>query len=266
MQNVKHIQYVIIPILALMLSHALYSQDKETNTNNVLYSKWNFSDFFYVGSKWSWELDAIYRRQSDIGENNFYKNPLRLSLRPWIGYNFSKVTRVSVSPVGVFHSVGRLTIDGDEDGDAITQREVRSTFQVNNNAYYGRYNFTHRLRLESRWRGIDETDVFQNFRVRYRMRLRIPLNHDYFYVNNTWYLNIYSEMHVEFGGDMTTGNFFNQSRNYAGLGYRFWDWARVELGYLHQYVPRSNFYMVDLLRGPMFYLYIDLFTRLKSYR
>lgn len=254
----------------LFLVHSAVAQDdvmdvdSEFNTLNVLYTKWNFSDFFYEGSKWNWDMDVVYRRQGDPGEQNIYENPLRVSFRPWVGYQFAKLTRISISPLGLANTVSRLTVE--DDLPARTERELRSTLQINNNAYYGRFNFTHRIRMESRWRGIDNPEIHQNFRVRYRMRVRIPLNHDYFYVNKTWYLNIYSEMHVEFGGDFTGTNHLTQSRNYAGLGYRFWDWARLELGYLHQYVPRSNYYMVDVLRGPMFYLYIDLFSRLNSHR
>lgn len=252
--------------LASLQTKAQFEEvNNEVNENKVMYTKWNFSDFFYEGSKWNWDLDVVYRRQSDAGERNVYQNPLRLSVRPWVGYQFAKLTRISISPIGLANTYGRLTV-GDDVLSADTERELRSTLQMNNNAYYGRYNFTHRLRFESRWRGIDEPEIHQNFRVRYRMRVRIPLNNDYFYVNKTVYLNVYSEIHVEFGGDFMGTNHLTQNRNYAGLGYRFWDWARVELGYLHQYVPRGNYYMVDVLRGPMFYLYIDLFSRLKSYR
>ena len=122
------------------------------------------------------------------------------------------------------------------------------------------------MRFESRWRGIDNPEVFQNFRFRYRMRVRIPLNTDYFYINNTFYLNIYSEIHLEFGNDFGGTNYLTQNRSYGGVGYRFWDWARVEFGYIHQYVPRGDHFYVDLVNGPMVYLYIDLMSKLKKYR
>lgn len=254
----------IVACLALSFStHLLLAQEeavRNINRHRVLYTKWNFSDFFHPQSKWNWDLDVVYRRQSDVDNNEISDNPLRLSIRPWVGYQFAKLTRISISPIGWVNSMERSVVDSDL--PVFGERELRSTLQINNNAYYrGRYNFTHRIRFESRWRALDQPDIRQNFRVRYRIRSRIPLNNDYFYVNRTVYLNLYSEIHVEFGGDFSSTNHLSQSRNYAGIGYRFWDWARIELGYLHQYMPRSNFYDVDLLYGPMFYLYIDLMSR-----
>ncbi|TVQ76120.1 MAG: DUF2490 domain-containing protein [Flavobacteriales bacterium] len=252
----------------VLLSGNICAQDfddvRNINRHQILFTKWNFSDFFSQESKWNWDLDVVYRRQSDVESSLITDNPLRLSIRPWIGYQFAKLTRVSISPIGWVNSMERTVTESDL--PVFGERELRSTLQINNNAYYGRYNFTHRIRFESRWRALDQPEVRQNFRLRYRLRTRIPLNNDYFYVNNTVYLNLYSEVHVEFGGDFSSTNHLSQSRNYAGIGYRFWDWARLELGYLHQYMPRSNFYDVDLLFGPMFYLYIDLMSRIASRR
>lgn len=72
-------------------------------------------------------------------------------------------------------------------------------------------------------------------------------------------------MHIEFGRDYGT-NYFSQNRNYLGLGYRFWDWVRIELGYLHQYNTRGNNFQVDLSRGPMFYLFIDILSKTQMKR
>lgn len=258
---------ILANIVCILLVSFVFAQNdpvRNINRHRIMYSKWNFSDFFHPDSKWNWDVDVVYRRQSDVDNVEFADNALRLSIRPWIGYQFAKLTRVSISPIGWVNSMERTVVDSDL--PVFGERELRSTLQINNNAYFGRYNFTHRIRFESRWRALDQPDIRQNFRVRYRIRTRIPLNHDYFYVNKTVYLNLYSEIHVEFGGDFSTTNHLSQSRNYAGVGYRFWDWARIELGYLHQYMPRSNFYDVDLLYGPMFYLYIDLMSRLASRR
>ncbi|MCC5918085.1 MAG: DUF2490 domain-containing protein [Cryomorphaceae bacterium] len=232
--------------------------------HKVFYNKYTFADFFKVGSPWNWEFDVYARTQSDPGEQNIFSNPMRLSFRPWIGYQPAKLTRFSISPIALMNSFSRLTLDDDSPGRS--ERELRSSFQINNNAYYKRFNFTHRMRFESRWRGIDNPVVFQNYRFRYRLRVRTPLNTDYFYINNTLYLNIYSEIHLEFGNNFGGTNYLTQNRSYGGIGYRFWDWARVELGYIHQYVPRGDHLYVDLVNGPMVYLYIDLMSQLKKYR
>jgi hypothetical protein len=256
-----NISFLVIVLFALRLSA---QNDFDQLDNRVMYSKYTIADFFQEGKKWVWELDVVYRRQSELGQNDFWSRPLRTSVRPWIAYQFTKLTRVSFNPMGIFYSAPRYPLDADLERDM--EREMRTTLQINNYAYYGRLNFTHRLRFESRWRNIEKPGrPDHNWRVRYRMRTRIPINTDYFYKNNTLYASIYSEMHVEFGRDQGR-NVFTQNRNYIGLGYRFWDWTRVELGYLHQYTIRGNTSFVDLSRGPMFYLFIDWLSKVRTNR
>jgi hypothetical protein len=246
--------------LFLFVSVSTFAQkDLQKLDNRVLYTKYYIADFFNDSTKWAWELDIVYRRQSELGENNFWAHPLRYSVRPWIAYQFTKMTRVSFNPVGIFLSAPRFPLESDLGRNF--ERELRTTLQIVNYANYGRLNFTHRLRFESRWRGIDNPDgPNHNIRFRYRMRIRTPLNSSYFYKNNTIYISTYSEIHVEFGRDYGT-NYLSQSRNYFGLGYRFWDWTRMELGYLYQLNTRANNRQVDVTRGPMFYIFMDILSR-----
>ncbi|MFN6946953.1 MAG: DUF2490 domain-containing protein [Cytophagaceae bacterium] len=256
---IKYFYVVVSLITIFFLPAQLKAQDVETLDNRIMYTKWYVADFFNDSTKWAWELDVVYRRQSELAEGDIWSQPLRYSVRPWIAYQFTKLTRVSFNPIGMFNSAPRFSTDNDL--DRTFEREVRTTLQINNYAYYGRFNFTHRLRFESRWRGIDSPDgIRHNFRFRYRIRLRTPLNTDYFYKNNTLYISNYHEIHVEFGKDYGT-NYFSQNRNFIGLGYRFWDWTRIELGYLHQYNTRGNNRQVDLSRGPMFYLFFDILSQ-----
>ncbi len=236
-----------------------WAQDVENLHSKILYTKWYAADFFNDSTKWAWEVDIVYRRQSELGKGDVWSKPLRFSVRPWIAYQFTKRTRVSLNPIGLFSSAPRFPRESDLDRPF--ERELRTTLQINHYAYYRRFNFTHRLRFESRWRGIDRPDgARHNFRFRYRMRLRTPLNSDYFYKNNTLYLSNYHEVHIEFGQDYGT-NYFSQNRNYVGLGYRFWDWTRVELGYLYQLNVRSNNTQIDVNKGFMFYLFLDVLSR-----
>lgn len=255
-QNILFL-FIVLGILPLRLSA---QNDVELLDNRIIYTKYYIADFFNDTSKWAWEWDVVYRRQSQLGELNAWEHPLRFSVRPWIAYQFTKMTRVSLNPLGIFHSAPRYPQESDLTRSF--EREVRTTLQINNYAYYKRFNFTHRMRFESRWRGIDEENVKHNWRFRYRIRTRIPLNTDYFYKNNTLYISDYHEVHVEFGRDYGT-NYFSQNRNFFGLGYRFWDWTRLELGYLYQFNTRGNNQQIDFSQGPMFYLFIDIISRNK---
>lgn len=250
--------HVVITVTALAQS------ERENLDNRVIYSKFTIYDFFKEGSKWGWDLDVVNRRQSTLGETGFVdrlQNPLRFSVRVWLAYQPTKYTRISFNPIGLFNSAPRYPLEGDLGRPF--ERELRTTLQINHSTYYNRLNFTHRLRFESRWRGIDnEEGAVQNWRIRYRIRTRIPLNTDYFYTNRTLYVSQYSEMHVEFGKNYGFNN-LSQNRNYLGMGYRFWDWARVEVGYIYQLNVRSNLTQVDVTRGPMFYLFIDYLSKLR---
>lgn len=267
--EMKCIPLIVFAVIYLTAAVDLKAQENERQTldNRVVYTKYTIYDFFKPDGKWGWDLDVVYRRQSKLGETDLsdrLREPLRYSIRPWIAWQPTKYTRVSFNPIGMYNSAPRYPRESDLESDF--EREVRTTLQINHAAYYYRLNFTHRLRFESRWRGIDEPQgPDHNWRVRYRMRLRIPLNTDYFYTNKTWYISLYSEMHVEFGPEYGRNN-FAQNRNYVGLGYRFWDWARYEIGYVHQYNIRGNTDLIDLTTGPMFYIFIDYLSALKLSR
>jgi hypothetical protein len=250
----------LIFITVLIIPVFLFSQNHpERLDNRVLYTKYTIADFFNDSTKWAWELDVVYRRQSELAQGDIWNQPLRYSIRFWMAYQVNKLTRVSFNPLGLFNSAPRFPQESDLNRNF--ERELRTTLQINNYSNYGKYNFTHRLRFESRWRGIDDPDgIRHNFRVRYRLRLRTPINTDYFYTNNTIYVSGYSEMHAEFGRDYGR-NYLSQVRNYIGVGYRFWDWTRIEMGYVYQLNPRANLTQIDVSRGPMFYLFMDLLSR-----
>jgi len=252
------IRYIII--FSFLFSYIFsFAQEKEALDNKILYTKYYVADFFSDSTKWAWEFDVVYRRQSELGGSDIWSNPLRYSVRPWIAYQVTKLTRVSFNPVGMYNTAPRMPLESDLNRPF--ERELRTTLQINNYAYYKRFNFTHRLRFESRWRGIDDAEgVRHNFRFRYRIRVRTPLNTDYFYKNKTIYFSNYHEVHVEFGRDYGT-NYFSQTRNYVGLGYRFWDWTRVEAGYIYQINTRGNNTQFDVSRGPMFYIFFDILSR-----
>jgi hypothetical protein len=254
------IRYIcILFILSLFHADVLAQQKADILQNRVLYTKYYVGDFMNDTTRWAWELDVVYRRQSELNMGNFWAHPLRYSFRPWIAYQFTKMTRVSFNPIGFYNSAPRYPLASDLNRSM--ERELRTTLQINNYANYHRFNFTHRLRFESRWRGIDNPEgANHNFRFRYRIRLRTPLNSSYFYKNNTIYLTNYHEIHVEFGRDYGT-NYLSQVRNYVGLGYRVWDWTRFELGCLYQYNTRSNNQQVDFSIGPMFYIFFDILSK-----
>ncbi|MDP3930620.1 MAG: DUF2490 domain-containing protein, partial [Bacteroidota bacterium] len=134
----------LIPLLVIGIQNA-FAQNMERLDNRVLYTKYYLADFLNDSTKWAWELDIVYRRQSELGEMNIWEHPLRYSVRPWIAYQFTKLTRVSFNPIGIINSAPRYPINGDLNRPL--ERELRTTLQINNYSNYKRFNFTHRLRF-----------------------------------------------------------------------------------------------------------------------
>jgi hypothetical protein len=231
----------------------------------VFYSKWIFTDFLSKDKTWFWYADVVWRRQSGLENNNIFENPLRFSIRPFVAYQFGRFTKVHLNPIGLFVSDPRLGQPNDLNGSR--EFELRTTFEITQDAFIKRggkewINVTHRWRFESRWRGVDDPEGPNwNFRFRQRTRFRIPLNGKHFYDNNVIYTINYHELHIELGPYVQL-NQFAQNRNFVGLGYRFWDWARIDVGYLHQYNFRGDGRTLDMSRGPMFYLFIDYLSNL----
>ncbi|WP_143960637.1 DUF2490 domain-containing protein [Litoribacter populi] len=234
----------------------------------VLYSKFIFFDYLSDAKTWFYYFDIIHRRQSGLENNNLIEQPLRTSIRPYIAYQFGRFTRVHFSPVALFISDPRQGQPNDVQQIGDSEYELRSTLEITQDAYIKKagkewINMTHRWRFESRWRGVDEPmGPVWNYRMRQRTRFRIPINGKHFYDNNVIYTVNYHELHIEFGPNMNL-NHFAQSRNFVGLGYRFWDWARVDVGYLHQYNFRGDGRTIDMSRGPMVYFFIDYFSKLR---
>jgi len=270
---------ILLFVVLFLLSNSSFSQildeeasvvrpDRRMLDQRVYYTKFIFFDYLSESKTWFYYFDIINRRQSGLGNNNIFEQPLRTSIRPFIAYQFGRYTRVHLSPVALFLSDPRQGQPSDVDLIGEREYELRTTLEITQDAYIKKagkewVNLTHRWRFESRWRGVDEPfGPVWNYRMRQRTRFRTPLNGKHFYDNNVIYTVNYHEIHLEFGPRMNL-NQFAQSRNFVGIGYRFWDWARIDVGYLHQYNFRGDGRTIDLTRGPMFYLFIDYFSKLR---
>jgi Protein of unknown function (DUF2490) len=101
----------------------------------------------------------------------------------------------------------------------------------------------HRFRLEQRWFGQSSEgqgvyDWHFAERVRYRIYTPFPLP---FNTKNAWpdYVAAYNEILVRFGPHGGTSA-IDQNRTYGAIGWNLSSEFNLEVGYLHQYLPRSN--------------------------
>ncbi len=111
----------------------------------------------------------------------------------------------------------------------------------------GRFNFSHRYRLEQRWMenvvaatdGSPQHDswIYRN-RVRYMFRVNIPLNKKAM-EKGAIFLSLYDEIFVNFGKNVNY-NIFDQNRFYGAVGYQFLKNANIQVGYMNQAIQKSD--------------------------
>lgn len=111
----------------------------------------------------------------------------------------------------------------------------------------GRVDIQHRYRLEQRWlenwlKNTENTDSLGGFvnknRARYRVMANIPINRREM-SDKTLFISIYDEVFLGFGQNIAK-NVLDQNRLYAAVGYKFNSKFSLQLGYLNQYVIKSD--------------------------
>lgn len=125
--------------------------------------------------------------------------------------------------------------------------EHRVFEQVNLKDKIGRFELQHRYRIEQRFieqyaknssgEVVQVDPVFRN-RIRYRAMVMVPLSRKEM-TDNTLFLNVNDELFVGIGEGIAK-NPIDQNRFIAALGRRFNAQTNVQVGYLNQFVIKSN--------------------------
>jgi hypothetical protein len=211
-------------------------------------------------NNWGVGIDYVHRRKNEMGEGSMFDHLLRQSVRPWVHYQFSPLARFSFSPIGYMYTneyVGKPS-----DYNREPYHEYRTTFQYFNHVKQvgGKVMHTFRYRYELRWQYQPPIDDYRFFhRVRFRYRIRYCFNTDNFYENRTFYTAVSNEIGVNYGKQVPY--MFNQSRFYAGLGYRFLNAMRCEVRYMDRLRGRGGSgFEYDHGHGLMISLYVDQLT------
>jgi hypothetical protein len=125
--------------------------------------------------------------------------------------------------------------------------ENRVFEQLNLKDKIGRFEIQHRYRLEQRFleqyaknatNDIVQVDPVYRNRIRYRAMAMVPLSRKEM-GDNTLFLNVNNELFVGFGKGIAK-NPIDQNRFIAALGWRFNAQTNVQVGYLNQFVIKSN--------------------------
>lgn len=232
--------------------------------HKVFWSKTEVNEIFPSG--WGLGADVVIRRKNELGEGSMFKSPLRESFRPWVHYQFSPVSRFSVSPLGYMRT--NEYIGKPSDFDRNPYSEWRTTFQFFHHTKQanGKLMHTWRYRYELRWQDLpNQEDLRFLHRFRFRYRIRYIINGNDFYSNNTLYAAVSNEIGLNFGKNVVL-NTFNQNRLYVGMGCRFANAARIELRYVDRFRTRgATGFEFDHGKGLMIGLYVDQWSNLKKH-
>jgi len=113
----------------------------------------------------------------------------------------------------------------------LPEHRIYQQFLLRNDS--GRVHTQHRYRLEQRWVRQPGQEITYLNRMRYQLRLAVPLGSHGRMVPCTPYLVGANEIFIGFGAG-SNRNFFDQNRAYLGLGYQFTKATALEVGYQHQ--------------------------------
>jgi hypothetical protein len=126
-------------------------------------------------------------------------------------------------------------------------QEHRIWEQVNLKSKYGRFEIQHRYRLEQRFlenwiKGAEgiytKSDNLFRQRIRYRFMIQVPLTKKEL-TDNTLFLNVNNEPFIGFGKGIGK-NILDQNRFNASLGWRFSKDFNIQLGYLNQFIVKTD--------------------------
>lgn len=178
-----------------------------------------------LNSKWNIHNEVQYRNYDAIGDLE------QLLLRTGVGYNITENNNLLL---GYGYILSENYID--ETDDKVSVNEHRIFQQFTTKQKVGKLSLSHRYRFEQRF---VESDF--KMRFRYFLGLKIPLQYKE-EGNNPLYISLYNEIFLN-----TKSSIFDRNRVFGGLGYKFSDALRFELGYMNQFFENSGRDQINLI-------------------
>lgn len=211
-----------LTMIALFSFCSLVAKSQDSNLGNWL---------IYIGNKkidnkWNLHHEVQYRNYNAIGDLE------QLLLRTGIGYNLSENGNNLLLGYGFIHSENYVGVLDEK----VSVDEHRIFQQFITKQKIGNVGLQHRYRFEQRF-------VAEDVKLRFRYFLGINIPLAYFNEGkNPFYLSIYDEIFIN-----TVNQVFDRNRLYGGLGYKFNDTLKMELGYMNQFLNGGSRDQVNLL-------------------
>ena len=182
-----------------------------------------------TGSRWGIHLEGQWRRHDVIARWQ------QLLIRPGVNYEANKNLMLTAGYGYVTtHRYGEFPI-------SVPFPEHRSFQQALVKQPLGKWNLSHRYRLEQRFLGEKRAlpdGTRELLRRRYENRFR------YMYrmmrpILGPWGIALYNEFFLNFGHNVAS-NVFDQNRAYAAVTHSLGKASRLEVGYMNQIVQQRN--------------------------
>nr|WP_241695522.1 DUF2490 domain-containing protein [Winogradskyella litoriviva] len=179
-----------------------------------------------LNSKWNIHNEVQYRNYNALGDLE------QLLLRTGIGYNLTENNNNIL--LGYGYILSENYINNTDDKFAVNEHRIFQQFTTKQNI--SNIRISHRYRFEQRF-------VEDDFKMRFRyfLGINIPLQYKED-GNNPLYLSAYNEIFLN-----TKSSIFDRNRVYGGLGYKFSDNLKLELGYMNQFFETSGRDQINLI-------------------
>lgn len=233
-----------LSLLFIAMVHCFTAGAQRLSDNNTICWTSSFNTL-YLSQHTSLHLEYQWRRE------NYFTNWQQSLSRVGVQYHFK-------NGVSALLGYGYIITYpyGEYPAGPYTIPEHRIFQQLVWNESFGRLTLNHRMRLEQRLLGkIDQKapeyevkDWNYVNRVRYQLRLGLPLNHAKMQ-DKTWYLAAFDELFIGFGSNVNQ-NIFDQNRIGILCGYQFNKLFRAEAGFFNQTVQQGG-----LVGGKQVYQY-----------
>lgn len=210
----------LLILLIIAIPFSSYSQESDLG-NWLLY----FGNM-KIKNDWNWHNEVQYRNYNAIGDLE------QLLIRTGIGYNLTEKNNNVL--LGYGYILSQNYVDGLEDKVDVNEHRIFEQFITRHNIRI--VAFQHRFRFEQRF-------IESNFRMRFRyfLSINVPLNNKEM-IDDTVYFSAYNEIFLD-----TSSNTFDRDRLYGGLGYRFSNTVRLEIGYMNQFLPDTNRDLINII-------------------
>ncbi len=205
--------------------------------HNVTWGRLALADT--INGKLRWELFIQQRRQNrEPGSLNALQALQFVGYQPWLHYQHSPSTRVSLSPISYFDS--HLLIVESLDEFKPSFREWRVAVRLDQRQTYRYFTTLTRYTIERRWRDLGHNNVFlPNWRIRYLLQLEKPLKANW--IKKPLSIVVSNETFVQFGRAVKGNpNVFDQNRLYAGFTYSLSRNVKTSLGYMYWFQQRPS--------------------------